>query len=364
MTPQIYLISNPTKPTHRRLSFKDDMTTFEKGLGWASELVAGDDAVTPPVREAMGWPCEIETADFAKDTITLKMKSGDYKVSAGHHWLSTSAKQEQRAVSEQLGEPVAHVRVSGGMLGGARRGKGMSELPDGDYSLYITPLAKQEQGEPDFSKSKTLLSELWKNPLYSLQDRLLMADGAVSFRDEVIANLRKQQEQGEPVAKYSDIVSDGGFDPRNQFDATPQQRKPLPPVEGDLLPQVGSKVLIYLASQEGWVEHTVVGYYVWGGLDGREERMHRVFVRVVDADGILNARMLRDVRPVEAAHGIAPQTKSAAQEGWKLLPIEPTFDQIIAAAKAAKQYMDECGVNSPTVIYQAMLAAAPQGSKP
>ena len=27
----------------------------------------------------------------------------------------------------------------------------------------------------------------------------------------------------EPVAKYSDIVSDGGLDPRNKFDATPQR---------------------------------------------------------------------------------------------------------------------------------------------
>lgn len=83
----------------------------------------------------------------------------------------------------------------------------------------------------------------------------------------------------------------------------PPQLKPLEPVEGDLLPAIGSKVLIYLARQDEWVEHAVVGYYVLGGMD-RDERMHRVFVRVVDADGILNARMLRDVRPVEAAHGI------------------------------------------------------------
>ena len=29
--------------------------------------------------------------------------------------------------------------------------------------------------------------------------------------------------QQEPVAKYSDIVSDGGLDPRNKFDAAPQR---------------------------------------------------------------------------------------------------------------------------------------------
>lgn len=46
--------------------------------------------------------------------------------------------------------------------------------------------------EPDWSDSETLLSECWKNPHQTMQDRLLMADGAVSFRDKVIANLRDQ----------------------------------------------------------------------------------------------------------------------------------------------------------------------------
>jgi hypothetical protein len=30
----------------------------------------------------------------------------------------------------------------------------------------------------------------------------------------------------EPVAKYSDIVSDGGMDPRNKFDVTPAPQPP------------------------------------------------------------------------------------------------------------------------------------------
>ena len=37
--------------------------------------------------------------------------------------------------------------------------------------------------------------------------------------DEVLAKLK----QGEPVAKYSDIVSDGGLDPRNKLDTTPHK---------------------------------------------------------------------------------------------------------------------------------------------
>jgi hypothetical protein len=45
-------------------------------------------------------------------------------------------------------------------------------------------------------------------------------------------------------------------------------------------------------------------------------------------------------------------------EGYKLAPVEPTLEMIVEAAKAAKQYMDECDGNSPTVIYKAMLEAA------
>lgn len=90
------------------------------------------------------------------------------------------------------------------------------------------------------------------------------------------------------------------------LNAPPAQRKPLPPVYGDLLPSIGSQVLIHLASQDKWVAHTVVGYYVWGAFDS--DMLHRVYVRVQDSDGILNARMLRDVRPIEAAHGIKENT--------------------------------------------------------
>ena len=72
------------------------------------------------------------------------------------------------------------------------------------------------------------------------------------------------------------------------------------PVDGDLLPPVGSKVLIHLARECDWVEHTVTGYYVWGDLGGSPS-LHRVFVRVVSADGYPNARMLRDVQVAQRA---------------------------------------------------------------
>jgi len=66
------------------------------------------------------------------------------------------------------------------------------------------------------------------------------------------------------------------------------------PVDGDVLPPVGSKVWIELASS-GWDEQTVTGYYVWPS-HGLDKNVHRVFVRVKDADGTPNARLLADVR--------------------------------------------------------------------
>lgn len=82
----------------------------------------------------------------------------------------------------------------------------------------------------------------------------------------------------------------------------------LPDVEGDVLPEVGSTVLIHLASSDTWVPRSVVGHYAWGDLGGNDS-LHRIFVRVRDAEGHLNARLLKDVRKVDAVatlNGIEP----------------------------------------------------------
>ena len=49
--------------------------------------------------------------------------------------------------------------------------------------------------EPDWSSSETLLSEPWKNPLTPMDERLVIADGAVAFLNGVINNLRAQLEE-------------------------------------------------------------------------------------------------------------------------------------------------------------------------
>lgn len=76
------------------------------------------------------------------------------------------------------------------------------------------------------------------------------------------------------------------------------------PVHGDLLPPMGSTVDIHLGSMDAWVPHTVVGYYAWGDLKGNPA-LHRVFVRVTDAQGYENARLLKDVRQTAAGPAIA-----------------------------------------------------------
>lgn len=70
---------------------------------------------------------------------------------------------------------------------------------------------------------------------------------------------------------------------------------------------------------------------------------HTVTVTGPDADGL--AQRLAQAQSLPA--------------GCVLVPSKPTFEQIMAASKAAKQYFDECGGNSPSVIYEAMLAASP-----
>jgi hypothetical protein len=50
-------------------------------------------ALAQPEQEPVAWPCEIDSADFSKGTITVVMQCEDFKVSAGTHWLSTQSLQ-------------------------------------------------------------------------------------------------------------------------------------------------------------------------------------------------------------------------------------------------------------------------------
>ena len=61
--------------------------------GWNDSLFASG-VVKQTEQEPVAWPCHIIEADFSERTITLGMECGDYKVSAGTHWLSTTPPKE------------------------------------------------------------------------------------------------------------------------------------------------------------------------------------------------------------------------------------------------------------------------------
>ena len=71
----------------------------------------------------------------------------------------------------------------------AAQGYNMATLNKARAALEAALSAKQE---PDWTDSETGLLECWKNRLHPMSDRLLMADGAIAFRDKIIANLRSQ----------------------------------------------------------------------------------------------------------------------------------------------------------------------------
>ena len=73
----------------------------------------------------------------------------------------------------------------------------------------------------------------------------------------------------------------------------------LAPVGGDMLPPIGERVLIHVATENAWITHMVVGYYVWPwGKENMENNLWRVFVRVVSDKGHENARELQAIRRI------------------------------------------------------------------
>jgi len=65
-----------------------------------------------------------------------------------------------------------------------------------EFSSMQSELAALKAVGPDvdWSNSATMPTELWKNRLYSIADRLQMADGAVAYERSVVQNLREQLE--------------------------------------------------------------------------------------------------------------------------------------------------------------------------
>jgi hypothetical protein len=70
--------------------------------------------------EPVAWPCEIEEADFSKGIVTIKMNCGDYKVSAGTHFLSKAPRYTHPTPEAPApSQPLASYGASRDRVGGA-----------------------------------------------------------------------------------------------------------------------------------------------------------------------------------------------------------------------------------------------------
>ena len=129
----------------------------------------------------------------------------------------------------------------------------------------------------------TTLREAAQQALEVLESGLL-----VSHHAQVLIDLRaalaqqaepvqEPTEPVEPVAQYSDIVSDGGMDPRNKYDTAPPQRPAEPEGGGNLPPplQVPAEVAATITTTDiAWLETRrltklwqELGQMRWAGSD-------------------------------------------------------------------------------------------------
>lgn len=116
----------------------------------------------------------------------------------------------------------------------------------------------------------------------------------INLRDELYA--RQDHRLSEALFKINSCLYSGYKVEKNE-----PVKPVLEPVEGDLLPPVGSRVYIRHARDNNAHACTVTGYYVWEAFDGHAW-LHRVFVRMVyEGTQLPQTRILHECYPTEEA---------------------------------------------------------------
>jgi hypothetical protein len=143
-----------------------------------------------PMREVQRLGQEIEQAPVTQEALKLAL---EFVKSINLGSRSASVEQQRQVITAikealaQTQEPVAwqvEVYINGGWS------------PMGNPQLNKSR-AEALASNPSLPKEKQRIVELYAHP--------------------------PQRTEQEPTAKYSDIVSDGGLDPRNKFDVSPQR---------------------------------------------------------------------------------------------------------------------------------------------
>src|SRR5690554_376594 len=187
-------------------------------------------------------------------------------------------------------------------------------------------LQSGQGAEPDWSDSKTLESEGWKNPLLSKNDRLQIADGAVAWRDEVIKNLRSRDRQPAQQGVSEEVI-------KAAVDRFLQWKLPE-----DFYPDGG-------VSFDGAYDYDSPHWPVGTNILTAEQA----------------EQMLKECL---GAATTQPEGGGWVPEGWKLVPIEPTPDMRRAFHEAHELFEDGEEVDgSPDDEWRGMLDAAPPPSR-
>lgn len=92
------------------------------------------------------------------------------------------------------------------------------------------------------------------------------------------------------------------------------------------------------------------------GVDGMG---HEVYAKDTDDVVRVLSELWQKIEELQSQAAEQPREVVRVPDGWKLVPIDPTYGMSKDGGESARKYLEETGDNSPSVIYRAMLAAAP-----
>ncbi|MDQ2144752.1 hypothetical protein [Klebsiella michiganensis] len=141
-------------------------------------------------------------------------------------------------------------------------------------------------------------------------------------------------------------------------------------------------VLAYADSYRDMAKQGVESVQIWSVITDLERNIAPLYRHAQPAPGVPE-KCPAEIRDLIASHSDALFNDDDAKEIWNgcraamlqagnspvipegyvMVPAKANITMIRAGGKAAREYMESYGGNSPQVIYQAMLAAAPQEVK-
>jgi len=192
--------------------------------------------------------------------------------------------------------------------------------------------------EPDWANSETLPTELWKNPLYPMNERLQMADGAVRFRDKVITNLREQLASLQAAPQAAVPMEREVL--RQVWAALPQFRQvdDYMLTEGAPHDSEESYEIIHVDTIRRIVRavfSTATGVAEWISVDDRLPEPHREVIVWREDSGAFLAKRIAYCDVEEGGSDSSELAWLADQYGWQEGSEEPTHWMPIPAAPSA-----------------------------